>query len=594
MNASSAHRMTYEYGNDRPGAFSTVNSPTGQVFDLVGFLPISLSGNRVSEDRVKAVDVLSTTDPAMTYEFCSTFCVGYTYWAVGDGEIEMRVLEIILTNLGDDCSCFNNPPTGAPIISPSTSIPCPGNKDESCGSGRLAIVYKLDPSSPPATITPSALPTPSPSTKSPTSTVPSSSPASSVVGGGVSTNAPSVSIPIVSSSVPTPSDTDLTTKPASSTNTDAQSDETPQWTLTRQLIQVLRLMGSLQTSPPTYAIPPTSTGSPIDTGLPTDIIPPTDTGLATDTSLATDTGVPTVVPPTDTGSPSVVIASSDTGLPTVVPPTDTGSPSVVIASSDTGLPSVVVPSIVASPASSQPPVIASSAGADSSPTSPNLPFSSGAYAPISTPGSCPGDDGKSSQDILGVTYNINCDRTLNGNKIPALHADDLDACFQGCDMFDACKAVSFDKSGANVTSAANCVPYSTLTGYSSTELQDNIHVGFIQGDAYSGGEFQQNVCTDPDYGDDTDVTDSYGNTYHIRCGYILTGTTNLVPMAADSLFGCFSYCSLYLGCVGVVYTGDGPPAGPSDTNCQPVSAYTSSNSVTGQSSVAYFVPPQPS
>ena len=201
------------------------------------------------------------------------------------------------------------------------------------------------------------------------------------------------------------------------------------------------------------------------------------------------------------------------------------------------------------------------------------------YHPIATQASCPRNDFGLETDPLTVPYQINCDRDLAGNSLPSMHADNVDACLQGCDIFRGCAGVNYDDSTGGIPSSTNCYPFSSIQGYSKHALQNTTYAAIAaygpnsaaNGDDVSA-DYQDDICADADYGDQSTYTNIYGVSYYIRCGYGFSSSTNLVAMAADTLLACLSYCTLYDTCVGVTFSGNGPPAA-GQTNCQPVSAY---------------------
>ena len=192
----------------------------------------------------------------------------------------------------------------------------------------------------------------------------------------------------------------------------------------------------------------------------------------------------------------------------------------------------------------------------------------GTYAPILTQASCPKDDYTQETDPLGVVYKINCDLQLRGDNLQPLHADNLDACLQNCDMRSGCAGTTYvDATDAGGTNE-NCYPYSRITGYSDQDVVQSLYAAVAVEGPNNATEYQDNLCEDPNYGDGSQYTDVYADTFDISCGKKLTTGVQLAGMAMDSLLGCLTYCSLYPGCVAVVFTGDGPPP-PNTRNCFP-------------------------
>ena len=154
-------------------------------------------------------------------------------------------------------------------------------------------------------------------------------------------------------------------------------------------------------------------------------------------------------------------------------------------------------------------------------------------------------------------------------------------------MFAGCTAITY-KDGAT-TLQANCVPYSSVSGfYTQPTISSSFFAALAVNGSNEAADFQNDLCTDPFYGDGSDYYDIYGTQYKIGCGYKFTGTTNLVGMRADTLQACLSYCTLYLTCSGVVFT---PPG--SDVNCQPVSNYNGDVVDAGSQYAALVQPDDP-
>ena len=213
------------------------------------------------------------------------------------------------------------------------------------------------------------------------------------------------------------------------------------------------------------------------------------------------------------------------------------------------------------------------------------------YHPIVTQASCPRNDFGQETDPLTVVYNVNCDRSLAGNSLPPMHADNVDACFQACDMFTGCAGVNYDDSLGGIPISSNCYQYSSVLGYTEHALSNTSYAALsvygpntaANGDNVAT-DYQDDLCTDPNYGDQSTYTNIYGVSYLIRCNYGFSSATNLVGMASDSLLSCLSYCTLYSTCVGVIFSGPNGPPPVGQINCQPLSAHGSDQAMTN---VAY-------
>ncbi|KAL9132214.1 MAG: hypothetical protein Q9217_000018 [Psora testacea] len=315
-------------------------------------------------------------------------------------------------------------------------------------------------------------------------------------------------------------------------------------------------------------IPPSATTTILSTSSPTSS-PPTSPTTNLDSGSSSSASGPASPSSTAGGIDSLSGSFSSTNSPESPSSTSGGADSL----SSTGGPSSSTGGADGSSSTT--------AGGSSSSTSPTGTGSTTVYTPIATSPVCPQDNNALYTDVLGVDYNVNCGINVDGDNSQPLHADTFTECILYCDMYAGCAGVTYaDGNNGNPATNTNCYPYSTFRYYSSQALQNALYVAIPAAGPNNATEFQDNLCTDPNYGDDSIFTDVFGNQYLIGCGKNLDGS-QLACMATDSLEACADYCSLYDGCVAATFTGSGPP-GPDQCNCNPLST-------TGTSSVSLNV-----
>ncbi|KAG8896803.1 hypothetical protein FRB99_008645, partial [Tulasnella sp. 403] len=99
-----------------------------------------------ADQSARTLNAKSTSDPAMTYQKCQTFCAGFTYAG---------------TENGNECWCGNSLTTNQPLAANQCQTPCAGNSAQVCGGGwKITIFsYGSKPVSSSTTTTSAAAPT---------------------------------------------------------------------------------------------------------------------------------------------------------------------------------------------------------------------------------------------------------------------------------------------------------------------------------------------------------------------------------------------------------------------------------------------------
>ena len=427
------------------------------------------------------------------------------------------------------CTCGSEAPSGSPVYSPSTSFVCPGNSDQSCGAPGFGIIYRLPRAGEGGSTEPDVstdangqVTTLSSINQSPSS-VPNTNP-----------------ISIVTTPTPGGPPTTIATTPTGLPGSPPVSSNTGEGAGGSQ--------GAGGSS--------TNTGPPI---LPSDL-----------------PSVSPSVPPPPGPDPNALSSANGTSSSVGGGGGGIGASSSPAAASSSNSPPAG--------STSNPPTGGAQSTSNGNP-SPNTSNGGGggplisataSYAPILTQAACPGDDYSQETDPLGVPYNVNCDLQLRGDNLQPLHADNLDACLQNCDMVKGCAGTTYVDATNDEQTNENCFPYSKVTGLSDQDLVKDLYAAVAVEGPNNATEYQENLCTDPNYGDGSTYTNVYADTFDISCGKTLTVGVQLAPLASDSLLGCLSYCSLYPGCVAVVFFGDGPPP-PNTRNCYPYKTFVAAS-----------------
>lgn len=171
---------------------------------------------------------------------------------------------------------------------------------------------------------------------------------------------------------------------------------------------------------------------------------------------------------------------------------------------------------------------------------------------------------------FGTEYNAFCGRDLIGDAAISSHTDSFKKCLDFCDIFGGCAGVTY--SSPNSSSQANCLPYTTFTGYAEGNPR------LLSGVAINGpviNEFTNRILC-PALDNQT-VTDPFDNSYLIGCNKTLLGNVEIAPTVLKTLAACLVYCSLDNGCSAVTFKGYPPAATGAAVsyNCFPMSSTVS-------------------
>lgn len=178
-------------------------------------------------------------------------------------------------------------------------------------------------------------------------------------------------------------------------------------------------------------------------------------------------------------------------------------------------------------------------------------------------------------DALGVPYNIECSSGIAGTLSDRYaHADNFNDCLAVCSLFDDCAGVTYTV--PTDQDNLNCGVFTSATGFAYPQ-SGTIAAMPVNGEQTSAiGD--NNLCTENPSYNGKPYTDIFGNTYNIGCDQNTdggSGNTNLGSTIFDSLEECLTYCSVYDGCVGVVWIGpytQGTGGSTYTGNCYPFSA----------------------
>lgn len=177
---------------------------------------------------------------------------------------------------------------------------------------------------------------------------------------------------------------------------------------------------------------------------------------------------------------------------------------------------------------------------------------SGPSASLS-PVACPVRNNTIYTNDFGTEYNTFCGRDLIGDAAISSHTDSFEKCLDYCDIFGGCTGVTY--TSANSSTQANCLPYTTFSGYAEGNPL------LVSGVAINGpviNEFAERILC-PALDNQT-ISDPFSNSYLIGCDKTLSGNADIAPTVLRTLAACLVYCSLDDGCSAVTFTGYPPPA----------------------------------
>ena len=188
---------------------------------------------------------------------------------------------------------------------------------------------------------------------------------------------------------------------------------------------------------------------------------------------------------------------------------------------------------------------------------------------ISSDPVCPDNNNTRFSDVFSTTYDVRCGLGIIGNAGTVAHADSFPKCLDYCDILGNCAGVAYVDPGSST--APNCAPYSTFSGYNSGP--SNIYTGVSTSGPTDGSASNMQLCP-ADAG--TNATDTFGTQYSIGCDVNRAGTGALLSTVTPTLDGCLLYCSIYLTCNYAVFT----PTTAGSANCFPYNNFTDTDQST--------------
>lgn len=181
-------------------------------------------------------------------------------------------------------------------------------------------------------------------------------------------------------------------------------------------------------------------------------------------------------------------------------------------------------------------------------------------------------------DYFGYTYDIRCNLDLQSTPTDHdAYADTFEDCLEYCSLLTGCIAVSFQDPPTIPNKLSNCAPKWSFGGY-KTSVTDGVYSGVNVNGASPGTLESQNLCTkDNEQGTSYDgITyyDDYGTAWTIGCNHTLaiSNAASLSSTVTDTLASCVDYCSDYIICDMVNWTGPHTNGTLDDPNCFPASS----------------------
>lgn len=181
-------------------------------------------------------------------------------------------------------------------------------------------------------------------------------------------------------------------------------------------------------------------------------------------------------------------------------------------------------------------------------------------------------------DYFGYTYDIRCNLDLQSTPTDHdAYAENFEDCLEYCSLLPGCIAVNFQDPPTIPNNHSNCAPKWSFGGYKMS-LTDGVYSGVNVNGASPGTLESQNLCTeDNEQGTSYDgITyyDDYGTAWTIGCDNTLaiSDAAALSSTVTDTLASCVDYCSEYITCDMVNWTGPHTNGTLDDPNCFPASS----------------------